>query len=116
MNTYTLCNVFFITLMTSLILSNELSQYFILWDGVLCRKNIRERISLTSIVIPNGVASLGDWCFCGCTSLKEIVIPNSVKSLEECCFGACHSLVRLSIPDSVTYLGDSCFTACVNLI
>ena len=70
MNTYTLCNVFFITLMTSLILSNELSQYFILWDGVLCRKNIRERISLTSIVIPNSVTSLGNDCFYNCGSLE----------------------------------------------
>ena len=38
--------------------------------------------SLTEIVIPNSVASIGDSAFLGCISLTEIVIPNSVICLN----------------------------------
>ena len=38
--------------------------------------------SLTEIVIPNSVASIGDSAFLGCESLTEVVIPNSVVCIN----------------------------------
>ncbi len=54
--------------------------------------------SLTSIIIPNGVTSIGDEAFRDCTSLTSITIPNSVTSIGEWCFGE-SSLKEVYISD-----------------
>ena len=48
------------------------------------------------------VTSLGDDCFCLCSSLTSITIPNSVTSLGWSCFQRCSSLTSITIPNSVT--------------
>jgi len=40
--------------------------------------------SLTSVVIPYSVTSIGGAAFSNCTSLTDIVIPDSVTSIGEC--------------------------------
>ena len=39
-----------------------------------------------TIVIPNGVETIGGYAFDSCISLKEIVIPDSVKTIGKCAF------------------------------
>ena len=34
--------------------------------------------SITHVVIPEGVTTIGEWAFHGCQSLESINIPNSV--------------------------------------
>ncbi|MBG0762057.1 leucine-rich repeat protein, partial [Acholeplasma laidlawii] len=48
--------------------------------------------SITSIVIPNSVTSIGYWAFDGANSLKSIVIPNSVTSIGSMTFYEAESL------------------------
>ena len=68
--------------------------------------------SLSEIVIPSSVTSIGDWAFYGCDSLLEIVIPSSVTSIGDCAFWDCYSLLEIVIPSSVTSIGDSAFNEC----
>ena len=49
---------------------------------VVCDRAFCLCSSLTEIVIPNSVASIGDSAFLGCIFLTEIVIPNSVICLN----------------------------------
>ena len=49
---------------------------------VVCDRAFCLCSSLTEIVIPNSVASIGDSAFLGCISLTDIVIPNSVICLN----------------------------------
>ena len=49
---------------------------------IICDRAFCLCSSLTEIVIPNSVASIGDSAFLGCISLTEIVIPNSVICLN----------------------------------
>jgi hypothetical protein len=39
--------------------------------------------SLTCITIPPSVTKIGEWAFCGCTSLNEVRIPNGCNVDED---------------------------------
>ena len=71
--------------------------------------------SLSEIVIPSSVTSIGDSAFYGCDSLSEIVIPSSVTSIGDSAFYGCRSLSKIVIPSSVTSIGDSAFSRCDSL-
>ena len=62
----------------------ELDRTYSIRNGtkVVCDRAFCLCSSLTEIVIPNSVASIGDSAFWGCISLTEIVIPNSVICLN----------------------------------
>ena len=68
--------------------------------------------SLSEIVIPSSVTSIGDWAFSGCDSLSEIVIPSSVTTIGHHAFYGCRSLSEIVIPSCVTCIGDSAFYNC----
>lgn len=72
--------------------------------------------SLTSIIIPNSVASIGGNAFSYCESLTSVTISNNVKSLWDCAFEECRSLVSIVIPDNVTTIGNGCFKYCSGLV
>ena len=71
--------------------------------------------SLTSITIPDGVTYIGDCAFGGCFSLKNISIPDGVTSIGSGAFSGCGSLTSITIPDGVTSIGSSAFLRCYNL-
>ncbi len=71
--------------------------------------------SLTSITIPNSVTSIGYGAFMGCSSLTSITIPNSVTSIGDSAFEGCSSLTSIAIPSSVTSIGDDAFKGCSSL-
>lgn len=67
---------------------------------------------LTSIVIPNGVKSIGVSAFNGCTSLTSITIPNTVTSIGRAAFAACSSLLNIKIPYGITNIEGYLFSGC----
>ena len=71
--------------------------------------------SLTSVVIPDSVTSIGNRAFQGCSSLTSVVIPDSVTSIGNWAFQDCTSLTSIEIPDSVTLIGDWAFQGCTSL-
>ena len=71
--------------------------------------------SLTSIVIPNSVTSIGDGAFAGCSSLTSATIGNSVTSIGEHTFSWCSSLLSITIPNNVTSIGHWAFYNCSSL-
>ena len=65
--------------------------------------------SLSKIVIPFSVTSIGEWAFSNCGSLSTIVIPSSVTSIGDRAFSSCTSLKYISIPKSVIGLNGNPF-------
>ena len=75
----------------------------------------RDCTSLTSVTIPNSVTSIGYSAFYNCTSLTGATIPNSVTSIGGSAFYGCTSLTSITIPNSVTSIGSSIFYNCTSL-
>jgi uncharacterized repeat protein (TIGR02543 family) len=71
--------------------------------------------TLIGIIIPNGVARIGDQAFFKCVNLASITIPGSVTSIGDWAFWGCTSLTSITIPDSVTSIGEESFASCTSL-
>ncbi len=71
--------------------------------------------SLTSVTIPNSVTSIGNEAFWYCSSLTSVTIPNSVTSIGYSAFENCSSLTSINIPNSVTSIRDYAFRRCSSL-
>ena len=71
--------------------------------------------SLTSVTIPSSVTSIGSCAFRGCTSLAHVTIPSSVTSIRDDTFYNCSSLTSVTIPDGVTSIGSWAFSGCSSL-
>ena len=72
--------------------------------------------SLASVTIPDSVTTIGSFAFSSCKSLTSITIPDSITTIEESTFSYCESLASVTIPDSVTTIGKSAFSGCDSLV
>ena len=70
---------------------------------------------LSSAEIPDSVTTIGNAAFYSCNSLSSVEIGNSVTTIGDRAFRECHSLSSVVIPDSVTSIGDSAFFSCDSL-
>ena len=68
--------------------------------------------TLSSVVIPNSVTSIGNYAFYGCKYLTSASIGNSVASIGERAFCGCDGLTSVTIPNSVTCIGNYAFYSC----
>ena len=72
------------------------------------------KASITSVVIEEGVTTIGDNAF-NSSSLKEITLPEGMVSIGKKAFRY-SGLTRITIPASVTSIGDNAFDAGVTLV
>ena len=88
---------------------------FVLNSTTIITETFYNCTALTSITIPNGVTSIGDYAFQNCSNLASIYIPAGVTTIGEGAFYKCTSLTSITIPDSVTSIGTATFYYCSNL-
>ena len=70
------------------------------WSGLFGRP-------VKSVVIEDGVTSIGDYAFAYCKDVTSLTIPDSVTSIGENAFRNCRELTSVTIPDSVISIGTS---------
>ena len=70
---------------------------------------------IKDLVIPNGVTSIGQSAFSGCSNFTSVTIPNSVASIGDFAFSGCSGLTSVTIPNSVTSIGREAFLGCDGL-
>jgi hypothetical protein len=71
--------------------------------------------TITTIIIPSSVTSIGENAFEYCSSLTSITIPSSVTSFGSGVFGSCKSLTSVTIQSGVTIIGWAMFYDCPSL-
>ena len=72
--------------------------------------------SLTGVIIPDSVTTIGYEAFSGCNNLTSVTFvgDSQLTTVGASAFSGCTSLTSLTIPDSVTHI-DSAFTNCTSL-
>ena len=70
---------------------------------------------IRDLVIPDGISSIGNYTFRGCSGLSSIHIPNSVISIGDDAFLQCTGLVSVNIPDNVQTIGSQSFFDCSSM-
>ena len=69
--------------------------------------------SIKTVIISEGITSLGKGAFVNCDSLTTVILPNTLKTIVG--FANCDNLVNITIPNSVTTIGDYAFSGCTKL-
>ena len=73
-------------------------------------KNFRENIK--TVIINDGVTSIGNYAFLKCSNLESISIPESVIEIGISAFENCSALESITIPETVTTIGNDAFKDC----
>lgn len=73
------------------------------------------RSSVASVIVPQGITTIGNQAFLQDRSLTNVTLPNSVAYIEDQAFALCPRLAAFIIPDSVTSVGASAFEECSSL-
>ena len=73
------------------------------------------RDTIQTVLLPDGLTSIGSYAFYECTCLTSVMIPDSVTSIGGCAFASCTGLTSVTIPDSVNSFGERVFSDCTGL-
>ena len=73
------------------------------------------RSSIRSVIIEDGVTSIGNYAFSNCTGLISVAIPESVTSIGNSAFSNCSGLTSVTIGNCVTSIGEWAFDYCSGL-
>ncbi len=71
--------------------------------------------TLNTIVVSEGLTSIGHWAFYDCVALTSVTLSDTVTIIEDNAFCGCNKLTSITIPDSVISIKDSAFKGCTNL-
>ena len=71
--------------------------------------------AITTVIINNGVTSIGGGAFAGCRNLTSITIPDGVTNIGYSAFEGCAYLTSVTIPSSTTSIGSYAFSDCSRL-
>ena len=72
--------------------------------------------TMSSVIIPEGVTTIGKSAFSGCNNLTSVTFPNSLTTIEDSAFMECDKLANVTLGDNVTYIGNSAFQECGSLV
>lgn len=71
--------------------------------------------SIEKVTMNEGVTSIGDGAFSGCSGLTTVDIPNSVTSIGDGTFRGCMYLTSVTISPNIQKIGDGVFDGCISL-
>ena len=66
---------------------------------------------LTSVIIPEGVTTIGYNAFYECENLTNVSLPSTLTSIGDYAFSNCENLTSVTLPKSLVTIGKSAFSA-----
>ena len=84
-------------------------------DGAIDDDAFSYNSDITSVIIGDGITSIGECAFESCTNLKSVTIGNGVTSIGEEAFYRCESLESVTIGSGVTLIDYFAFEYCTSL-
>ena len=67
------------------------------------------RSSVKTVIISDGITSIGDNAFALCTNLTEVRVPRDLQAIGEEAFYGCTSLTYFQFPEKLTSIEDQAF-------
>ena len=67
---------------------------------------------IKTVVVEEGVTSVGNYAFYQCGNLTEVTLADSVTTLGTATFNNCYALTSVKLSDSITAIPDYCFNYC----
>lgn len=71
---------------------------------------------ITTIILPNGLETIGKDAFRGCPDLRGIYFPDTLREIGEGAFANCISMEAVSVPAGIESIGTNAFTGCASLM
>ena len=71
--------------------------------------------ALTDVTLPDGLQTIGEGAFGGCTALKSVTLPAGLKEIEKNAFGGCETLTSINLPEGLKTIGEGAFNECTAL-
>ena len=71
---------------------------------------------VTSVVIPNGIISIGSYAFYYNYRLSSVVLPSTLTTINTYAFYNCYDLTNITVPQKVSSIGSSAFSWTSKLI
>ncbi|NJB83357.1 leucine-rich repeat protein [Wenyingzhuangia aestuarii] len=75
----------------------------------IAKNTFYENEVITSLTLPNGIATIEDSAFEDCTNLSSITLPGGLTGIGENLFSGCESLTSITLPSSITTIGPQAF-------
>lgn len=80
-------------------------------DNVLFTNNLK----IKSVVVEEGITTLGDFVFNGCKSIESVVLPESITYISGPAFRECTSLKSIVLPSQIEHIPGQIFSGCNSL-
>ncbi len=75
----------------------------------------RDREHLRSVIISEGITTVSDFAFEGCTALEEVSLPDGLTHIGSMAFNGCSNLRRIVLPASLVSVDSFAFYGCSRL-
>lgn len=83
-------------------------------DGMIPESSFQGLSSLSKVILPNDVTSIGDLAFSS-TMIEEIELPSQLTSIPSYCFAYCSVLKSVPLPHGLKTIDMGAFYQCFNL-
>lgn len=83
-------------------------------DDLDANKVPQTNTTITSVVIPEGVTTIGKMAFASLVNLEKVVLPSTVTTIEEMAFMNCPKLKEINL-ENVTTIEYEAFKGCTSL-